>query len=61
MWVRIDQVGNLNKERINGSSRSLNAKPAMHATMWNHYDAAGSTLQVRVLADFLPGQMRAHG
>jgi hypothetical protein len=54
-------VGYLNKERINGCSRSLNAKPAMHATMWNRYDAAGSTLQVRVLADFLPGQMRAHG
>jgi hypothetical protein len=61
MWVRIDQAANLNKERINGRSRGLNAKPAMHATMCNHYNAAGSALQIRVLAEFLPGQMCAQG
>ena len=61
MCVHVAEVPNRNKEGVNACRRSFDAKPAMHATMWDCYDADGSNLQLGVKANFLSGQMRANG
>jgi hypothetical protein len=57
--VRVEQLGHWKKERTDERGRRVNAKAAMHATVWNCDDTAGSSLQFWIGIEFPTREMRA--
>jgi hypothetical protein len=57
LGVRVDQLGNRKKERIDRRSRCFYAKPAVHPTMWNCDNGAASASKLRMKMDYLTRRM----